>query len=156
MSIHNSKPTLSQLSAPELPKCYFLKAVSQSFDFVVPGFERRYPPGDSKVLAPRQRDCKDWFNEFAARIDSAAGRHFLPVCRLSDGEFLLMLGPQPVDFRLSLRAKIKQRLGRFREWIMLGGGCWPAYSGPLSFGSIFSGRMEEMSPRTPGPHKRHQ
>jgi len=65
-----------------------------SIDFRIPGFEQYCVPGN-KTLALRQRECAAWFNEFVDVVVESCGRRFLPICRLSDGEFLFLLGPQP-------------------------------------------------------------
>jgi len=90
------------------PQYHILPA---SIDFLVPDFHRFCAPG-SKTLALRQRDCEEWFNEFADRVTAACGQSYLPVCRMSDGEYRFIVGDQPPDVRLP-------RLTRMRQWLGL-------------------------------------
>lgn len=122
--------------AMELPHRYKLRAVPCPIDFIVPGFERSYPQGSTKILALGERDSRTWFTKFVETVLAAVGRHYLPVCRLSDGEFLMMLGPQAPDIRLSLVVRLRQRLGRVRERFMLKGGV-----GPFTAGHYHSGEF---------------
>jgi len=66
---------------------------------VVPGFERQHRPEDY-ALAPVQIDSKVWFDRFAARIENAVGKRYLPVCRLADGEYEFLFGSRSVNCRL--------------------------------------------------------
>jgi hypothetical protein len=86
-----------------------------SVEFRVPGFERHYLPG-VETLAPTQVRCEDWFQGFCDRVTAAIGKRYLPVCRISDGEFLFLLGPQPLGrlWPWSTRAKAALRALRNR------------------------------------------
>jgi hypothetical protein len=94
------------------------KILPASIDFIIPGFQKLFTPGD-KTLSLSERDCGQWFHEFVDRLVAACGREYLPVCRMSDGEFRFILGDQPPDVRLAYwqRAKIqvKQKLSSFRH-----------------------------------------
>lgn len=70
----------------------FENALPFSTDMVIPGFEKSYPKGIFKTLALSPIDSKEWYHSFIERLDSAIGHHYLPVCRLSDGEFIFSLG----------------------------------------------------------------
>jgi len=70
----------------------FQKAMPHSVDMVIPGFEKSYPQGIFRTLAPSQRDSAEWYREFVNRLETAVRRRYLPVCRLSDGEFVFTLG----------------------------------------------------------------
>lgn len=73
--------------------------------FVVPGFEWIYR-ADHVTYAPAPLRCEAWFDEFANRVVDSCGQRFIPVCRMSDGEFRFCLGePCPVD-QLGLREKV--------------------------------------------------
>lgn len=119
----------------ELPKEYQTPILPESIDFVIPGFEKCYPLGLSKTLALKKRDCGQWYHEFVDTVIHACSRKFLPVCRLSDGEYLFFLGEQSVDTRLPFVQKIRQRLGRFKHWVLLRGGL-----GPFTEGHYHSGQ----------------
>jgi len=90
----------------KFPKEYHI--LPESIDFIIPGYEKIYSPG-SKTLSLKKRDCTQWYIEFVDRLVAACGRQFLPVCRMSDGEFKFALGEQPPSKRLSTFKKIKLR-----------------------------------------------
>jgi hypothetical protein len=90
----------------ELPEIY--KILPESIDFIIPGFEKTYYPG-SKTLSLRKRDCAQWYNEFVDRMVAACGHQFLPICRMSDGEFKFALGNQPPSKRLPVGLRVKRR-----------------------------------------------
>lgn len=94
---------------PKLPVKYHI--LPESIDFVIPGFRRFYTPGD-KTLALSQRDSRRWYSEFVERLIAAYGCQFLPVCRMSDGEFLFVSGEQPPDVRLPWLHRIRQKAGQ--------------------------------------------
>lgn len=100
-----------------------------SISLRIPGFEKTCSPG-SKTLALRRRDCAKWYNEFLDRLVDACGRKFLPLCRMSDGEFKFALGEQLPDIRLpwiqrvrqKAKLAIKKRLLRKRQFEAFTGG----------------------------------
>jgi len=102
-----------------LPPPYFV--LPHSVAFVVPGFLRHGQP-TSFVLAPEPVDCRQWFERFASRVTAAVGVKHLPVCRMSDGEFLLLFGHQspslrhPAGRRLWLRCRECAEIVRQRVW----------------------------------------
>jgi hypothetical protein len=75
----------------------------------VRGFESQCPPG-ALTFAVEERDCASWFDEFVERLIRARAKHFLPVCRMSDGEFLFAVGPQPANPGASIRARVAARV----------------------------------------------
>ena len=99
-----------------LPPPY--RILPRSIAFFVPGFEGQSRPTDY-VLAPEGIDCRKWFSGFSERVMAAVGRSFLPVCRMSDGEFMLLFGHQPPSLRYSpmkrLAIRCRQSLGRVRQ-----------------------------------------
>ena len=125
----NTRTGLASLSAPArpgagivLPTAY--QVLPTTVPFHVPGFERQRNPADV-VFTPEPVDCADWFERFTARVSNAIGTTYLPVCRMSDGEFLLLFGFQPPSPRhplvrrlkiraLQARATIRQRFVGFR------------------------------------------
>ena len=60
--------------------------------FAVPGFARQRRAEDF-TFAPAQIECTAWFDSFADRVEAAIGRHYVPICRLGDGEFEFLFGP---------------------------------------------------------------
>ena len=71
----------------------------------LPNFERHYELGAPFVLSFRDVDCRGWHQEFSERIISAAGcGRYLPVFRVSHGEFIMAVGRQkPQDPTLQER-----------------------------------------------------
>jgi hypothetical protein len=63
----------------------------------------------NRTLAPSNRKVPGWFDAFVARLVRARGREFLPVARMSDGEYMFAVGPQPPDIRLSPVVRIASR-----------------------------------------------
>jgi hypothetical protein len=107
-------------------------------DFRIPGFSQSYRPG-SRSLALRPRDPSEWFADFVDLIETAIDeRRFLPVCRMSDGEFQFVVGDQPLSVRLSRRVrlwlKLRQMAIRLRS-----GGAFVARTRP----GVSSGRYSE-------------
>lgn len=49
----------------------------------------------SNILAPDALACDRWYNDFVDRLVDALGRRFLPVTRMSDGEFHFCFGDRP-------------------------------------------------------------
>jgi peptidoglycan/LPS O-acetylase OafA/YrhL len=98
------------------PACRVLPA---TVPFVVPGFEQQRRPEDY-TLAPAPIECAAWFEGFAARIEDAVGRRYLPVCRLADGEYEFLFGPSSWNPRLPpvRRAVSAARVmaWRWRHW----------------------------------------
>lgn len=99
-----------------LPTPY--RIMPQRIPFFVPGFEGQSRATDF-VLAPQETDCTKWFELFTQRVVDAVGREFLPVCRMSDGEFMLLFGHQPPSLRHSpakrMAVRGRQLLGRLRQ-----------------------------------------
>ena len=98
-----------------LPVPYRILPYSIPFD--VPGFHMQARPTD-RVLAPTNCVCDDWFHSFTDNVAEAVGRRFLPVCRMSDGEFFFLFGHQSPSLQLTplprLVRGIRQTLGRMR------------------------------------------
>ena len=99
-----------------LPPAY--RILPHSIPFRVPGFIKQSRPED-RVLAPDACKCEEWFSEFADRVSNAVGGTFLPVCRMSDGEFFFLFGQQPSSLRLPFLKRVTRRLrqnvGRVRR-----------------------------------------
>lgn len=96
---------------PPLPKTYHI--LPESVDLAIPGFTKQTDP-NAKTLALAKRDCSEWYHGFIDRLVRASGREFLPVCRMSDGEFKFVLGEQPPDKRLPRVKKIRFNLKRMQ------------------------------------------
>lgn len=88
----------------KLPAHY--RILPEILEFRLPGFDRWYQPGSS-VLAPATRNVAEWFEEFAEEVVGAVGRRHLPVVRLSDGEYLLLFGPQLASTRAPAAVRLR-------------------------------------------------
>ena len=62
-------------------------------DMVLEGFERTHPRGEVRQLAFAPRSAKEWYRAFRDRVLSAKG--YLPIYRMSDGEFIFVCGRLP-------------------------------------------------------------
>ena len=120
----------------EFPAKYRISLFPESFDFVIPGFEKCSPPGENKTLGLKKRNSEEWFNEFIDKLINACGHQFLPVCRISDGEFHFFLGEQSPDIRLTFIERLKQRISSLKAQISHQGGV-----GPNSVGHYHSGKF---------------
>lgn len=69
----------------------FEKALPSNVDFVIPGYEKSYPRGIFRSLALSPKNSIKWYGEFLSVLESSIGKRYLPVCRLSDGEFIFSL-----------------------------------------------------------------
>src|SRR4051794_38054776 len=87
--------------------------------FHIPGFQSQLGPSDM-TFAPTKRDCDELFELFYDRVMAAIGRTYLPVLRMSDGEFHFCLGPQPPfpdTAWARLRALASRLRSRFRGFV---------------------------------------
>lgn len=98
------------MADPRLPPVY--RVLPESIEYRIPGFSGQYSRGD-QVLALRDRDSEEWFLEFADRVASSIGVEFLPICRMSDGEFLFWLGTQPPSIRLPVADRMVSMVRHF-------------------------------------------
>jgi hypothetical protein len=64
----------------------------------LPAFGRQVPDGTVTQLAPERRDARSWYEAFEQRVSRGAG--YLPLYRMSDGEFVFVCGwrPYPATF----------------------------------------------------------
>lgn len=92
-----------------LPASY--RILPYAIPYRVPGFLKHSRPTD-RVLVPEPCACEGWFESFADRITAAIGREFVPVCRMSDGEFFFLFGQQPPSLRLSPPVRLMRRAGQ--------------------------------------------
>ncbi len=125
----------------ELPTRY--RILPFSIDYRIPGFDRQYAEGD-RVLSLRERDSKEWFEDFADVIVGACGRRYLPVCRLSDGEFLLWLGPQRPSVRFPIDRRLRVGVRQFARSILSGGGFFAQTRPGVSSGQYSRDEWREM------------
>jgi len=134
-----------------LPKEYEMKTFPVSIDFFIPGFLKKHLPGIEKTLALKKYDCADWYNEFIDKCIDACGKRYLPIYRMSDGEFLFVLGEQPLDIRLSFIEKIRLTLSHLKAKIALRGGLGAWTKGHYHSGEYTAQEWEQA--RLEQPHQ---
>jgi hypothetical protein len=84
----------------KLPNKY--KILPYSLPFIVPGFTKTYREGDH-VLSLREIETNKWFYEFINKIEEySKDKKFLPICRMSDGEFMFCVGEKLPSERTGL------------------------------------------------------
>lgn len=86
-----------------LPKSH--RVLEKSIKYEIPGFLKHYH-SEWKTFAPEEIDCQEWFYQFVERIKLSRGTEFLPVCRLSDGEYKFLLGTPPVSPRVPISKRL--------------------------------------------------
>lgn len=69
-------------------------------DLRIPGFEKNVPAGSVGQYDFLKRDTLQWYKEFFEKIISSQGKHFLPVYRMADGEFIFNVGRHTPFLRL--------------------------------------------------------
>jgi hypothetical protein len=128
---------MKKLENTSLPSAYEMSLFPESIDFDIPGFKKHYVYRGRNTLTTRVRDCAQWYDEMIDRVIKLCGKSFFPICRLSDGEFLFLLGPQPKDIRIkhSYLKKIKNVISDLKWGVLLRGGI-----GPFTSGHYHSGR----------------
>jgi hypothetical protein len=82
--------------------------------FRIPDFMRCYHEGNV-TFAPVQVDTEVWFKEFSLRVVDAVGKTYLPVCRVSDGEFRTLLGDQLLHSIYPFPLRFRHWLGYFKR-----------------------------------------
>lgn len=80
----------------------------------IPDFFRSYHEGDV-TFAPVQIETEVWFKEFVQCVVNAIGKAYLPVCRLSDGEFRMFLGDQTLCSLYPFPLRIRHWIGYFKR-----------------------------------------
>lgn len=128
-----------------LPQAY--RVLPTSVPFYVPGFERqRYP--QAFVFSPEPVECGAWFEGFADRVLQAVGSTYLPVCRMSDGEFLLLFGFQPPCPRHPFLRRLKIRLSQARQIVRQRLRGFQAQTAPgVSSGAMSHAERKQVVPR---------
>jgi len=94
----------------QLPKKY--QIMPYSIDFKIPGFLKQHIRKNPLTLSPEKIDCEAWFYIFSQRIYEAISTSYLPICRMSDGEFRFMFGDQPPSPRRPFYYRVKLKTQR--------------------------------------------
>lgn len=113
----------TEITKIELPKRYQTKLFPESIELTVPGFKRESGTSLTPVLS--KKNSNEWYNELVDKVINSCANKFLPICRFGDGEYILLLGEQPYDFRLSFVQKLRREISRYKEMIILRGGFAP-------------------------------
>ena len=81
----------------ETPKLKFWERKSKILDKIIPFYIKGFYNDDvtGYTLALEEIDCNEWFRKFIQVLTNHNERGFLPVCRLSDGEYTFICGNQP-------------------------------------------------------------
>jgi hypothetical protein len=58
----------------------------------IPNFLKHSEKNKPLVLSNRRIKCEDWYYEFEHIVLSAMGKRYFPIMRMSDGEYIMMLG----------------------------------------------------------------
>jgi hypothetical protein len=111
-----------------LPNDYKMTLFDFDISFTIPGFKYKSTIYD-RSLSLTNQNSEDWYNDFIDKVVSSIGKKYLPICRVSDGEFLFFLGKQPLDIRYSILKKIKLTLSNFKSFLILRGGIGPFTNG---------------------------
>jgi len=148
LSDHKNEPIrisweYSKIAMRELPKIY--KILPESIEFEIPGFLRHYVP--VKTLALSQRNCGEWFHGFVDRVIAACGHRYLPVCRMSDGEFRFCVGDQLPSVRLPWLKRQKIVLRRRVSNILKGGQFFAATQKTVSSGEYSKEEWQDAQAR---------
>jgi hypothetical protein len=101
------------------------KTLNHTLPLKLPAFERWWREGDDTYSAVED-SCEVQFSSFIDRlIEAKKSRRFLPICRMSDGEFTFLLGHQRLTSKWSVRKRIRADLGmairRLRRSTLLAG-----------------------------------
>jgi hypothetical protein len=127
---------------PTIPSRYrepLRKQFPYDIEFYIPGYIKSYPIGFSKSLSVVEINSDIWFEDFVDLVvKNINEKRFFPICRFSDGEFLLLLGEQPIDIRLSFIQKARQLLMNLKSRFLLKGGI-----GPFTRGHYHSGKLSQ-------------
>lgn len=78
---------------------------------IIPGFEKHAAISTVYTLSINTLDSLIWFKKFVDLLESKIGKEYLPVMRLSDGEYQFILGLQPPVYYGKLMNYLKSYLG---------------------------------------------
>ncbi len=73
--------------------------------FLISGYEKQCE--GMYTYAPEEIECDKWFLSFRSKIIDSMGKDYLPVCRISDGEFLALLGYQWMNLKYPLKKMLR-------------------------------------------------
>jgi hypothetical protein len=70
----------------------YTKILPSYNDFIIPGFEKTFPAGILKCLSFDKRTTEQRFNDFADQVIGLIRKSFLPIFRMSNGEYQFCVG----------------------------------------------------------------
>lgn len=82
-------------------------------DFFIPGYENECH--GVFTLSDSDLKCSEQYNDMIEQVKSAVGSEFIPLVRLSDGEFNLLLGDRWPGNWWTLRFRIRKIIGFIRR-----------------------------------------
>lgn len=109
-------------------------------DFILPGFEKKYPKGTFSSLSFSEIDSYTWHATVKAQLLDKMGKKYHPVYRMGDGEFIFFLGHimrkrKPKESILSYKFKyIYFSIKYFLEWHFIGFQAQSKHAGYVSGG----------------------
>jgi hypothetical protein len=132
-----------------LPPEYEMSIFKFDIKFTIPGFIYKSTKFD-RSLSLSNINSEDWYNDFIDKVVSSIGKNYLPICRISDGEFLFFLGKQSLDIRYSFFKKLKLTISNFKSNLILKGGIGPFTNGHYHSGEYTSEECLEARKMYPG------
>lgn len=82
----------------------------------VPGFETTYD-GSSRTFIPEAAQPEEMFQGFVDRVQASMGKNYLPIARMSDGEYRLLFGYQRPSPRLRAAGRVFERIRELRRFL---------------------------------------
>ena len=113
------------------------KQLPYTIDLVIPGCEKSCPKGQAETYAPKVIESEEWYHYFIDRIVEAINKKkFFPVCRIADGELILMFGEVLYDVRDNLTTRLRSYLSYMKRSILKKD--YVAYTGNLYHSGQYS------------------
>jgi hypothetical protein len=102
-----------------LPPPYHI--FEHDIQLTIPSFRQHERLG-IRTLAPVYKATDQWFEDFVSFVAERLGQEYLPVCRMSDGEFRFLVGDPPPDIRLPLHVRVARKWRRIGSRLIRGRG----------------------------------
>jgi hypothetical protein len=118
------------------------KILKYFIPFYIDGFYNNEITG--YTLSNRNIDCNDWFIEFKKKISSNISKKYLPICRLSDGEYTFICGSQP-PLKYKLIVHIVSNINFFIRKILSNGNLNATTSIGVSSGNYKKNEINEQA-----------
>ncbi len=109
----------------------------------IPGFTKNFEHGESYVLSPKLIDCETWFEDFSNKVIASIGKNYLPIMRLSDGEYQFICGPTPPVFTKKIGKYVIEYLKFLKEVLLKYKGVHAATFKGVSSGNYTNQEVKE-------------